>query len=104
MAADERERRREVALRVNEPGIRHLPASSAKAPHELQMEQDSDRDHRDSEPDERGAKIPRCVRVREEVGVFQVLKELVDREAEADERGDVRITLISVRSALIRVR
>ena len=39
----------------------------------------------DAEPDERGAKGPRRVRARDDVGILEVLEELIDREAEADE-------------------
>ena len=75
-----------------------------RVPHELQVEDDSDRSHGDAKPNERNAEIPSRVRPGDDVRLFEVLEELIDREAEADERqrgaNDAHqraITLIRVR-------
>ena len=61
--------------------------------------------HEDAEPDQRAPKLRAGVPPsREQVLLAQILEELEDREAEGISDSEVRITHISVRSALMRVR
>ena len=83
---DQRQRRGKVALAMDQAFGHHGLARATQADHESHVVDDSEHQHTDAQRHQGGAKVARRVCARQHVGSFQRVEELVDREAESDQR------------------
>ena len=89
---------------MDEAFLAHRLPQAAKAEHELHVIDDAESEHGDAERDQREPEIARRGGLGDEILVPQLLKDLAMVKPKPMSDSEVRMTDISVRSALMRVR